>query len=207
MAGSDHTPRRAPQGATQRNNKKTWPRPVDLYSFDDNCLSHKQRTAVELLLRGLSDIEAAAQLGVDRGTVYRWRTRDEEFIAEMERQRQVLYQQSAQRLQAMFEPALDILHKQLTSGDPRLALRAAALLLRIATPARLAKIAGASASSPAAPPASLAQDVFDKLLDGYINAPLPGRIGREIEASANSVPDLDPGDDDDKNLDDLKDDG
>src|SRR5688572_20557228 len=36
--------------------------------------SDKHLTAIEMLLRGASDAEVGEHLGVDRGTVYRWRT-------------------------------------------------------------------------------------------------------------------------------------
>jgi Helix-turn-helix of insertion element transposase len=199
----------AQPGATQRNNQKNAP-PLDLinYLFDKE-LSPRQRKAIELLLRGLSDAQTAAEVGVDRGTVYRWRTDDAEFIEVLETQRRILWQQSAQRLQTMYQPALDILEKQLTGPDPRLALRAAALLLRVASPARLDRVVRDTSppappplrSTPRSPRRSADDNAFAAFLDAYINAPLPGDAGRECDANANALPqfgDEDLNDDEDE---------
>jgi hypothetical protein len=204
----------AQQGATQRNKQKNTCGGADHYPVHSNELSQRQRAAIELLLRGFSDAQTAAEVGVDRGTIYRWRTDDPEFAHVLETQRRILWQQSAQRLQTMYQPALDILEKQLTGADPRLALRAAALLLRVATPARLDRITRDPATavptstaprafkkSPAGHPQS-ADDAFAALLDAYINAPLPGELGRQVEANASKLPAIEEEEDDDDDLDD-----
>ena len=64
---------RMQRDATGCNNKKILPRAIDLFLCSRNDLSENQRNAIELLLRGFADQEVAAQLGVDRGTVFRWR--------------------------------------------------------------------------------------------------------------------------------------
>lgn len=46
-------------------------------------LSDPQVKAVRLLAQGSSDQAAARELGVDRTTIYRWRTANRDFIAEM----------------------------------------------------------------------------------------------------------------------------
>jgi AcrR family transcriptional regulator len=198
----------AQHGATPRNNKKIADPDPEPFPLPDNDLSTKQRTAVELLLRGLGDAQIAAQLGIDRGTVYRWRTRHDAFIDELERQRQVLWQQATQRLQAMFQPALDILQNQLTGDDPRLALRAAALLLRFATPARLARLTREPTAPSAPPPGDRPprRDPFDDFLEAYLNAPLPGDAGRACDANAPDVPKWGDELDDDEEGDELDED-
>ena len=195
------------QNATQCNNQKNALPHVDPYHLFDNELSPRQHKAIELLLRGLSDAEAAAEIGVDRTTVYRWRTDDPEFLDTLETQRRILWQQSAQRLQTMYQPALDILEKQLTGPDPRLALRAAALLLRVASPARLERLVrdpnrGTPPPRPLPPRLQLTprsrraprrpatDDEFAAFLDAYMNAPLPGDAGRDCDANANALPQL-----------------
>ena len=102
----------AHQGATGRNKQKNAPDFTDHYPFFDNELTPKQLAAIDLLLRGYSDAQAAEQLGVDRGTIYRWRTNDDEFIDMLDNQRRLAWQRSAQRLQSLYQPALDILEKQ-----------------------------------------------------------------------------------------------
>src|SRR5205823_2386356 len=128
--------------------------------------------AVELLLHGHSDHDTAAQLGVDRTTIFRWR-KTIAFQRELDRGRQRLWEQSAGQLQSMVQPALNILQKQLTSDDVKLQIRAATILLRFATPSRLAP--GAARKPDAAEPDPRKQEL-DDLMD-YVNAPLPGQPG------------------------------
>jgi hypothetical protein len=164
----------AQHGATPRNNHFSRDPVLERFLRSRNELSERQRTAIELLLRGLSDHEVAAQVGVDRGTVFRWRTASVAFQRELDRQRRALWEQSAGKIQSMVEPALSILHAQLTSGDPKLALRAAAVLLRFATPSRLAP------ASPHHTPGAAASDPNKQYADdliAYCEAPLPGQPG------------------------------
>ena len=164
----------AQQGATPRNNNFSRDPVIERFLRSRNELSERQRTAVELLLRGLADHEVAAQVGVDRGTVFRWRTASVAFQRELDRQRRALWEQSAGKIQSMVEPALSILHAQLTSGDPKLAMRAAAVLLRFATPSRLVP------ASPHHAPGAAAADPNKQYVDdliAYCEAPLPGQPG------------------------------
>lgn len=126
----------AQQGATPRHNFLTRTLVSAGNVRPDKALSERQQNAIELLLRGLSDQAVGTQLGVDRGTVYRWR-RGPEFQQELNRQRQALWEQSATAIQSMISPALAILREQLTSTDADTAIRAASVLLRFATPSRL----------------------------------------------------------------------
>ena len=83
-------------------------------------------------------------------------------------------EQSTARLQSLLDPVLDILQKQLTGDDPKTALRAAAILVRIASPSR--------ATQP--PPAvrKPARDRIDKELEALMNAPMPdGSTGEPID--------------------------
>ena len=72
-------------------------------------------------------------------------------------------------MQSLLDPALDILQKQIGSADEKIALRAAAILVRVASPARLQRIADSARS--AEKKSSL--DSFDEALDAYVNAPMP----------------------------------
>jgi hypothetical protein len=128
--------RDAQQSATQRHiiSKPAPSHPVNPRS--GTGLSERHQIAIELLLRGLSDQAVASQLGVDRGTVFRWR-RAPAFQQELNRQRQAIWEQSATEIQSMISPALAILRAQLTGTDPDAAFRAASVLLRFATPSRL----------------------------------------------------------------------
>jgi hypothetical protein len=122
-----------------------------------------------LLLHGLSDEEVAKQLGVDRTTIFRWRG-TEPFQRELERQRRALWERSASEIQSMVGPALGILRKQLNGEDPKLAMRAAGVLLRFATPSRLLP------STTSAQPVDEDKRYVDDLL-AYVN----GRPGQPEE--------------------------
>ena len=161
----------AQQGATGRNNKKRFERPIDAFRSFRNDLSEKQKRAVDLLLRGLSDQEVGAQLGVDRGTIFRWR-KTIAFARELDRQRKILWQQSAAQLQSLVQPALDILRAQLTDTDPKVRMRAAAVLLRFATPSRLAPASLGAEKIATAEDKQSFQDIID-----FVEAPLPGQPG------------------------------
>ena len=103
-------------------------------------LSTAQSRAIELLLQGFSDVDVARQVGVDRTTIFRWR-RKQAFRKDLARQRKLLLRQSIKRLQSLLEPAIDILHRQISGTDDKTALRAASILLRFATPGRLERMA------------------------------------------------------------------
>jgi hypothetical protein len=158
----------AQHGATGRNNIFPKTRALDRYLKSRNDLSERQFRAVELLLRGSSDQEIATHLGVDRGTVFRWR-KSVAFQREMVRQRHELFERSASEIQSLIGPALKILRTQLASDDPKTALRAAGTLLRFATPSRLAPAQVADV------PDEQRQHVDD--IFAYIDAPMPGQPG------------------------------
>ena len=123
---------RVHQNATGCNNEKRVCCTPDVSRENPGACSDKHLTAIEMLLRGASDAEVAAHLGVDRTTVYRWRTTNVAFRAQMQALHHVVWQQQARRLRAMVGPALDAVQRRL--DDPRTSLRAASILLRFAVP-------------------------------------------------------------------------
>jgi hypothetical protein len=170
MAGNSHeAQRRTQRDATPRNNIFSRDPAIDAFLRSRNELTQRQHAAVELLLQGMSDEQAARQLGVDRTTIFRWR-KTVAFQRELDRRRRRLWDQSAGQLQALVGPALAILQKQLASDDPKIALRAAAVLLRFATPSRLA---------PAADPDPERERRRQREADllAYVDAPVPGQPG------------------------------
>jgi hypothetical protein len=218
---SDHLPqRRMQRPATPCNQILAPTHAIERFLRSRNELSQRQRNAVELLLQGLSDQEAAAQVGVDRSTIFRWR-KSIAFARELDRQRRLRCERAANQLQSMVPSALSILRQQLESDDPKQRIRAATILLRVATPGRLAPTAptnptaAPSAASPAAPPparhgaeaAARAQEKreIDDLI-AYVEAPLPGEPGApedldDLDEDANDdlgdEEDFDDEDDDD----------
>src|SRR5262245_56005656 len=93
----------AQQGATQRNKPENAISGAGDKALRPSDLSQQRIAAIELLLRGLSDAEVGAELGVDRGTVYRWR-RSPGFAMELDRQRRARFEQSVARVQSMLDP-------------------------------------------------------------------------------------------------------
>ena len=161
----------AQQSASGRNNKKYAIDQLRRIRLGRQKLSQAQFSAIELMLRGLSDAQVGAQLGVDRRTVYRWRT-SPLFRRELELQRKALFEHSAARLSSMIEPALEILNRQLTGDDPKTALRAAAILLRVATPSRLGQVPADEAKAKKSE-----ADAEWARVKAFIDSPLPGTKG------------------------------
>ena len=135
-------------------------------------LSEIKKTAIDLLLQGLADQDVAAQVGADRSTIFRWR-RQPRFARALEAQRQLRRERAANQLQSMVPGALKILQQQLDSSDNRERLRAVSILLRFATPSRLAG-AGIVAAAAGSPDNAAARG--DDLI-AYIECPLPGEAG------------------------------
>jgi hypothetical protein len=106
---------------------------VSRNSIQINHLEQRHLNAIELMLRGCSDQQIGAHLRVDRGTIFRWRNAPL-FAAELKRQRELLREQTHERLKSMFEPALDTVHRLLAADDAKVALRAAQLLLQMSAP-------------------------------------------------------------------------
>ena len=66
-------------------------------------LSLKQKTAIDLLLQGLSDREVAEKIGARRETVNVWRNHNESFIAELEKARKEMFGSKAQEVEEEIE--------------------------------------------------------------------------------------------------------
>jgi hypothetical protein len=98
---------------------------------DDKSLSNRQLRVLDLLLDGVRDTRAAAQVGVDARTVYRWR-RQPEFARELERRRGAFLAAGRDRLRALLPGALDVIEKQVGDRYERTAFRAASLIARLA---------------------------------------------------------------------------
>jgi hypothetical protein len=85
-------------------------------------LSQKQLRCADLLVQGLSDREAAKEVGCDRVTVWRWR-QEPTFRAELNVRREELWRVTADRVRALLPRALDVLDGALADGDRRVALQ------------------------------------------------------------------------------------
>jgi hypothetical protein len=85
-------------------------------------LSAKQLLCVDLLAAGCSDRQAAEEVAVDRATVWRWRTSDAAFQAELNARRQELWEATADRLRALLPRALDVIEDAIVGGDRNTAI-------------------------------------------------------------------------------------
>jgi len=86
-------------------------------------LSVGQRNAVDLLILGGSDAEAATAANVARQTVCDWRNHDAEFQAELNRARAALWTGATDQLRALVPRALTVLAEALAERpDPRVAM-------------------------------------------------------------------------------------
>jgi hypothetical protein len=157
--------------------KSPQPRPAR-YILDRKDLTERQRTAAQLLLQGDTDSEVARKIGVDRATIGRWR-KTPSFRREVELSRTQLWQKSVGRLHSLIEPSLSILEQQLNGENKLMALRAAAILLRLAGPARLPRVSlDGGEENPVSQAKRREQAEWDEVM-AYVNAPMPGREPRE----------------------------
>jgi len=109
------------QNLTQSDTLET----EDLYK-----LTQRQEKALDSILSGRTDQEAAESAGVRRQTVNSWKLHHPAFRAEMNRRRAEAYDQEVGRLRTLRESALQVVETALQNGS----LRAALAVLRLITP-------------------------------------------------------------------------
>jgi hypothetical protein len=95
----------------------------------NNNLAHRQQFAISEILSSPSLEEARRRIDVSKGTFYGW-MKEEAFQAELKRQREVLTEQTFERLKSGMTQAVDKLLELLhAKGQPSIQLRAAQVLL------------------------------------------------------------------------------
>lgn len=109
-------------------------------------LTVAQENAIDALLLGNSDGEAAQIAGVSRQTVWGWRTWHPYFRLELEKRRTALFREAKDRLRALLPKALARLEKELENDEGD--WRAAAQVLKIGN-FGAGRFAGASLSGDA----------------------------------------------------------
>jgi hypothetical protein len=95
-------------------------------------LSAQQLKAIRLLIAGGSDSSVARELGLNRHTIHRWRTRHPAFRAELARRRESLWHNNTDHLNALLPKALKVLSQHLKSNYDTTSARAAVSLLKLA---------------------------------------------------------------------------
>jgi hypothetical protein len=93
-------------------------------------ISPRQQQALQVLLRGGTDIEAAQAAHVARETVCRWRRGHADFIAALNMEREVLNEGFRDAVRALLPEALRALQDGLQSPDMRIRVRVAETLIR-----------------------------------------------------------------------------
>jgi transposase-like protein len=94
-------------------------------------LDTRQMRAIELYAQGSTDAEVATELGVERSTVWRWRTQDRTFRSTLRRVHAEATGAGTARLESLVERALDVIASTLADErvPPAVRLRAAEAVL------------------------------------------------------------------------------
>jgi len=102
----------------------------DEYAPPPPIVSPRQQQALQALLTGATDTEAAETANVTRETVNRWRHRDANFVAALNKARKDLSQGFHNGLRALLPDALAALREGLRSESISLRIRVAETLIR-----------------------------------------------------------------------------
>lgn len=78
-------------------------------------LTIQQQNAIDLLISGSSDREAAQQVGVDRSTITRWRLYHPAFQAKLNAQREAVWGIAKEKLRSLLSQAVDLLAERMNS--------------------------------------------------------------------------------------------
>jgi hypothetical protein len=90
------------------------PTEPDVSGYLARELSVAQRNAIDLLVTGATDGEAAEAVGVTRQTVNTWRNHDPVFVSELNRRRLDVWGAAMDKLRALLPEALKTLEEALT---------------------------------------------------------------------------------------------
>lgn len=96
-------------------------------------LTVPQERAIEILLAGGTDSEAAQAAEVTRQTVNGWKRQDALFVATMNARRAELWDASSDKLRALIRAAIEEFGKALEHEDARIRLTAASKVLQAAS--------------------------------------------------------------------------
>lgn len=102
-----------------------------MYQLDRENLDERQEQAILLLVEGKTMNEVAAEVGVNRTTIYRWKTGDALFIAELNRLKQSLWEAGESLVLAARAEAIMTAVALLAHEDVGVRLRAIDAILRL----------------------------------------------------------------------------
>ena len=103
-------------------------------------LNDRQLVALRMMIAGKSDSEITQAVGVHRQTLWRWRQHDDDFRAELQRQRRIVCDEAADRFRALLAPALDVMEEQLHDEYDLSRVRAAIAVLRVSNIRELTRV-------------------------------------------------------------------
>jgi hypothetical protein len=86
-------------------------------TFRPKPLTPAQENAVDLLILGKTDTEVAAAVGVDRTTIWTWRTTHPLFMATLEQRRQDLFRVPIERLRGLAAQAVENIEDAINNGN------------------------------------------------------------------------------------------
>jgi len=99
--------------------------------MNKRSLNAKQELAIDLVMVGLSDGEAAKQVGVSRQCINKWRNQDEDFRALLAERRKELRERHRDELYGLVSEAIGVMREAMQEGEIPTRLRAAQAVLRM----------------------------------------------------------------------------
>lgn len=93
-------------------------------------LTEKMLIAIDALVAGSTQKEAAAAAGVERHTVANWQNSNPAFMAELNLCRYAAQNENVERLRRLGSDAVGVLERSMQSDDEGVALKAAAHILK-----------------------------------------------------------------------------
>ena len=95
-------------------------------------INGKQEKALELMLRGVKDVEVAKTIGVTRQTISNWRHYDSVFIDTLAEARRELREKHRDSINGLVDKALEVVRNAMDDEDTKTRLQAAKLVLSMA---------------------------------------------------------------------------
>ncbi len=96
-------------------------------------LTDCQMRAIDLTIQGMRDTQIAQTLSVNRKTLWRWKTDNEDYRQALILARMHLHSTTADRCQTFAQKAVSVLAKFLEDSEDKNRLRAAQILLNVAS--------------------------------------------------------------------------
>ena len=114
----------------KRSHRRAADEKLDDHAPSAPTITPRQQQALQALLTGATDTEAAEAANVTRETVNRWRHRDANFVAALNEARQDLAQDFHDGMRALLPDALAVLRDGLAADNINTRVRVAATLFR-----------------------------------------------------------------------------